>query len=134
MKVADCGLAKVVDSHTFWKTMCGTPSYLALEVVMRSDQQPDYSHLVDSWGVGVIVLSMLTSASSFEKFASQSAPSTGVVSTTLMFLSSQRISFGIFLNSTLVAICLSAARLSRPAYPRRRWSQRPSRNLRGASF
>lgn len=38
--------------------MCGTPSYLAPEVVMQSDQQPGYSHLVDSWSVGVIVFSM----------------------------------------------------------------------------
>ncbi|KAI9571653.1 kinase-like domain-containing protein [Boletus coccyginus] len=65
VKVADFGLAKVVDSHTFLKTMCGTPSYLAPEVVMQSDQQLGYSHLVDSWSVGVIVFSMLTSASPF---------------------------------------------------------------------
>ena len=38
--------------------MCGTPSYLAPEVVMQSDQQQGYSHLVDSWSVGVIVFSM----------------------------------------------------------------------------
>ncbi|KAH0828081.1 kinase-like domain-containing protein [Lanmaoa asiatica] len=65
VKVADFGLAKVVDSYTFLKTMCGTPSYLAPEVVMQSDQQPGYSHLVDSWSLGVIVFSMLTSASPF---------------------------------------------------------------------
>ncbi|KAG8214139.1 kinase-like domain-containing protein [Butyriboletus roseoflavus] len=65
VKVADFGLAKVVDSYTFLKTMCGTPSYLAPEVVMQSDQQPGYSHLVDSWSVGVIVFCMLTSASPF---------------------------------------------------------------------
>lgn len=75
VKVADFGLAKVVDSYTFLKvrsmarsvsnqldlgqqTMCGTASYLAPEVVMQSDQQPGYSHLVDSWSVGVIVFSM----------------------------------------------------------------------------
>ncbi|KAG6375586.1 kinase-like domain-containing protein [Boletus reticuloceps] len=65
VKVADFGLAKVVDSYTFLKTMCGTPSYLAPEVVTQSDQHPGYSHLVDSWSLGVIVFSMLTSASPF---------------------------------------------------------------------
>ena len=37
--------------------MCGTPSYLAPEVVTQQ-QAEGYSHLVDSWSVGVIVFSM----------------------------------------------------------------------------
>jgi serine/threonine/tyrosine protein kinase RAD53 len=37
--------------------MCGTPSYLAPEVVMQVHNE-GYSHLVDSWSVGVIVFSM----------------------------------------------------------------------------
>lgn len=75
VKVADFGLAKVVDSLTalrvcqtisplssvyssiFLQTMCGTPSYLAPEVVNQV-QNEGYSHLVDSWSVGVIVFSM----------------------------------------------------------------------------
>ncbi|KIJ68026.1 hypothetical protein HYDPIDRAFT_165764 [Hydnomerulius pinastri MD-312] len=64
VKVADFGLAKVVDSATFLKTMCGTPSYLAPEVVMQANES-GYSHLVDSWSVGVIVFSMLTISSPF---------------------------------------------------------------------
>ncbi|KAL4073772.1 kinase-like domain-containing protein [Scleroderma yunnanense] len=64
VKVADFGLAKVVDSLTFLKTMCGTPSYLAPEVVTQNSDE-GYSHLVDSWSVGVIVFSMLTSSSPF---------------------------------------------------------------------
>ncbi|KAG6331844.1 hypothetical protein ID866_7247 [Astraeus odoratus] len=64
VKVADFGLAKVVDSLTFLRTMCGTPGYLAPEVVTQNDQE-GYSHLVDSWSVGVIVFSMLTSSNPF---------------------------------------------------------------------
>ena len=37
--------------------MCATPSYLAPEVV-EQDNQEGYNNLVDSWSVGVIVLSM----------------------------------------------------------------------------
>lgn len=64
VKVADFGLAKVVDSLTFLKTMCGTPSYLAPEVVTQTNEE-GYSHLVDSWSVGVIVFCMLTSSTPF---------------------------------------------------------------------
>jgi ser/thr/tyr protein kinase RAD53 len=37
--------------------MCGTPSYLAPEVVLQQNYE-GYDHLVDSWSVGVIVFSM----------------------------------------------------------------------------
>ncbi|KDR75942.1 hypothetical protein GALMADRAFT_68135 [Galerina marginata CBS 339.88] len=64
IKVADFGLAKVVDSLTMLRTMCGTPSYLAPEVVQQ-DNRDGYDNLVDSWSVGVIVFSMLTNAGPF---------------------------------------------------------------------
>jgi len=74
VKVADFGLAKFVDSLTmlrvrveatisryislrFLQTMCGTPSYLAPEVV-RQENNEGYDNVVDSWSVGVIVFSM----------------------------------------------------------------------------
>jgi len=64
LKVADFGLAKAVDSMTKFKTTCGTPCYLAPEVILRSPEE-EYSYLVDSWSVGVIVFSMLANASPF---------------------------------------------------------------------
>ncbi|KAG6862270.1 hypothetical protein C0995_002201 [Termitomyces sp. Mi166 len=59
VKVADFGLAKVVHNLTMLKTMCGTPSYLAPEVVAQTNNE-GYDNLVDSWSVGVIVFAMLT--------------------------------------------------------------------------
>ncbi|KZT29093.1 kinase-like protein, partial [Neolentinus lepideus HHB14362 ss-1] len=65
VKVADFGLAKAVDSLTMLRTMCGTPSYLAPEVVSQSQGREGYDQIVDSWSVGVIVFSMLTNTSPF---------------------------------------------------------------------
>ncbi|KAJ7680971.1 kinase-like domain-containing protein [Mycena polygramma] len=64
VKVADFGLAKVVSSITMLRTMCGTPSYLAPEVVTQQNSS-GYDSLVDSWSVGVIEFSMLTNTTPF---------------------------------------------------------------------
>ncbi|KAG8901787.1 hypothetical protein FRB99_005104 [Tulasnella sp. 403] len=64
IKIADFGLAKSVDSGTFLKTMCGTPSYLAPEVVL-ADAGIGYDSKVDCWSLGVIVWAMLTNTACF---------------------------------------------------------------------
>lgn len=47
--------------------MCGTPSYLAPEVV-KQDGREGYDNVVDSWSVGVIVFSMyVIGATEFHK-------------------------------------------------------------------
>lgn len=55
IKIADFGLAKMVDEGTMLKSMVGTPQYLAPEVVMQTKQKPGYESVVDSWSVGIIV-------------------------------------------------------------------------------
>ncbi|CCL98200.1 uncharacterized protein FIBRA_00194 [Fibroporia radiculosa] len=64
VKVADFGLAKAVDHMTVLRTMCGTPCYLAPEVVLQSNNQ-GYEKVVDSWSTGVIIYSMLTGNNAF---------------------------------------------------------------------
>lgn len=78
VKIADFGLAKAVDSQTMLRTMCGTPSYLAPEVV-KQDQSEGYDSLVDSWSVGVIVFSMLTNSSPFIESESQKDVCTRII-------------------------------------------------------
>ncbi|KAI0744311.1 Pkinase-domain-containing protein [Daedaleopsis nitida] len=65
VKVADFGLAKAIDSMTMLRTMCGTPIYLAPEVVNQGPNNEGYDQVVDSWSVGVIVFSMLTMSTPF---------------------------------------------------------------------
>ncbi|KAG6845388.1 hypothetical protein H0H87_009735 [Tephrocybe sp. NHM501043] len=65
LKVADFGLAKFVDGQTMLKTMCGTPHYIAPEVVNNQGNNLGYDNLVDSWSVGVIVFSMLAAKNPF---------------------------------------------------------------------
>lgn len=66
VKIADFGLAKVVDSATMLRTMCGTPAYLAPEVVSQVNDS-GYGHMVDAWSVGVIIYSMLTNQTPFDE-------------------------------------------------------------------
>nr|VWO94551.1 Multicopper oxidase [Ganoderma boninense] len=68
VKVADFGLAKMVDSVTFLHTMCGTPEYLAPEVVKNTERNERYDKVVDSWSMGVIVFALLTMCTPFVEF------------------------------------------------------------------
>lgn len=57
IKIADFGLAKMVQEGTMLKSMVGTPQYLAPEIVMQTRQKPGYENVVDSWSIGCIVYS-----------------------------------------------------------------------------
>ncbi|KAJ6625379.1 kinase-like domain-containing protein [Mycena sp. CBHHK59/15] len=70
VKVADFGLAKLVNSMTALRTICGTPTYIAPEIVTQKPGD-QYTNLVDSWSVGVIVFAMLTSKMPFPKVPTQ---------------------------------------------------------------
>eukprot|EP01147_Barroeca_monosierra_P003685 gene3685-6237_t len=60
VKVTDFGLAKLVGPQSFMKTMCGTPSYQAPEVLNTSlHRQEGYGQAVDMWSLGVILYILL---------------------------------------------------------------------------
>ena len=65
IKITDFGLSKFVDGAALMKTFCGTPNYLAPEV-LRSNGDGKYTNKVDNWSLGVILYIML---SGFPPFA-----------------------------------------------------------------
>ena len=60
LKVVDFGLAKVVKGRTW--TICGTPEYLAPEVVMSKG----HNRGVDYWALGILIFEMVAGVCPFE--------------------------------------------------------------------
>lgn len=58
IKLADFGFAKILeDERTF--TLCGTPEYLAPEIVKGSSSKAGYGKSVDWWALGILLFEML---------------------------------------------------------------------------
>ena len=56
LKIADFGLARVVSKGDMLKTVCGTPGYVAPEILMNQGYD---SGAVDMWSMGVILYILL---------------------------------------------------------------------------
>ncbi|KAI8678433.1 hypothetical protein NCS55_00563900 [Fusarium keratoplasticum] len=54
VKLADFGLAKIIGEESFTTTLCGTPSYVAPEILADSKQRK-YTKAVDIWSLGVVL-------------------------------------------------------------------------------
>jgi serine/threonine protein kinase len=57
VKIADFGLSKIVGAEVIMKTACGTPSYVAPEVLEA--HPTGYGPAVDMWSIGVITYILL---------------------------------------------------------------------------
>ncbi|KAL1844269.1 hypothetical protein VTJ49DRAFT_2326 [Mycothermus thermophilus] len=54
VKIGDFGLAKIVGEASFTTTLCGTPSYVAPEILVQGKQRR-YTKAVDIWSLGVVL-------------------------------------------------------------------------------
>jgi len=73
-KVGDFGLAALVvtgkDMQTIRRTtLCGTPNYIAPEILEKGRQGHD--HMVDIWSLGIIMFAMLTSKPPFQSTSTE---------------------------------------------------------------
>eukprot|EP00201_Polytomella_parva_P007314 CAMPEP_0175075824 /NCGR_PEP_ID=MMETSP0052_2-20121109/22298_1 /TAXON_ID=51329 ORGANISM="Polytomella parva, Strain SAG 63-3" /NCGR_SAMPLE_ID=MMETSP0052_2 /ASSEMBLY_ACC=CAM_ASM_000194 /LENGTH=376 /DNA_ID=CAMNT_0016344719 /DNA_START=95 /DNA_END=1225 /DNA_ORIENTATION=- len=66
IKIADFGLSKFFSPETVLSTMCGSPQYVAPEVLGVGDGLKEYSPAVDMWSVGVILFILLSGYSPFD--------------------------------------------------------------------
>ncbi len=71
VKIADFGLSKFFSPETVLSTMCGSPQYVAPEVLGVGDGLKEYSPAVDMWSVGVILFILL---SGYSPFGEQAGP------------------------------------------------------------
>jgi serine/threonine protein kinase len=63
VKLADFGFARVCNDGDFCKTMCGTPNYIAPEVIANQDYD---GAAADIWSLGVVLYALLVGRLPFE--------------------------------------------------------------------
>ncbi|OQE20331.1 hypothetical protein PENSTE_c013G00862 [Penicillium steckii] len=54
VKLGDFGLAKLIGEESFTTTLCGTPSYVAPEI-LQENRRRRYARSVDIWSLGVVL-------------------------------------------------------------------------------
>ena len=67
VKLADFGFAKLIEEDTVLKTICGTPAFVAPEIMLSQKSNGEgYSNKVDVWSIGVMLYLSLSGSLPFE--------------------------------------------------------------------
>lgn len=66
VKIADFGLARYFTDDSQLRTICGSPLYVAPEILDIGTNSETYTPAVDMWSIGVIVYILLTGNSPFD--------------------------------------------------------------------
>ena len=61
LKMSDFGLARFVETDVFATTTCGTPGYVAPEIL----EQKPYQYSCDYWSIGVVLFILLSGCPPF---------------------------------------------------------------------
>lgn len=62
MKLSDFGLGKILNDSDFTETICGTPSYIAPEVIFDDK----YGKECDYWSLGILTFFLLSGEMPFD--------------------------------------------------------------------
>ncbi|XP_031624193.1 ovarian-specific serine/threonine-protein kinase Lok-like [Contarinia nasturtii] len=64
LKISDFGLSKLVKNNSELRTLCGTPMYVAPEI-LETKGEGTYTEKVDIWSLGVVLFTMLSGSLPF---------------------------------------------------------------------
>ena len=67
LKICDFGLARLSSSVNDCKTVCGTPQYMAPEVIRLMKTLAGYDKRADMWSLGVTLFNLLSGENPFEE-------------------------------------------------------------------
>ena len=62
LKIVDLGFAKILKGEKLTNTLCGTPEYLAPELVLSKG----HNQAVDMWALGILIFELVTCTTPFE--------------------------------------------------------------------
>ncbi|XP_055334053.1 serine/threonine-protein kinase Chk2-like [Paramacrobiotus metropolitanus] len=65
IKITDFGLSKLMTETTMLKTFCGTPAYLAPEILVVEGNGGSYTKAVDCWSIGIVLFTLLVNYAPF---------------------------------------------------------------------